>query len=72
MSGDGEWHTDGPVVVSKYTQTRQMWLRAKTVKFGHGRSYKRRPLLYANERRNNNRKKEGKNHSNNHLRGITK
>ena len=40
----GEWHTDGLVVVGKYTQTRQRWLRAKTVKSGHGRRYKRRPL----------------------------
>ena len=45
MIGDGEWHIDGPVVVGKYTQTRQRWLRAKTVKSGHGRPYKRRFLL---------------------------
>ena len=43
FSGDGEWHTDGPVVVSKYTQTRQRLLRAKIVKSGHGRHYKGGP-----------------------------
>ena len=43
LSGDG-WHTDGPVVVGKYTQTRQRMLRAKTVKFGHDRHYKKRSL----------------------------
>ena len=44
LSGDGGWHTDKPVVVGKYTQTRQMRLRAKTVKFGHDRHYKKRTL----------------------------
>ena len=46
LSGDGEWHTNGPVVVSKYTQIRQMWLRAKIVKFGHGRHYKEALAVY--------------------------
>ena len=40
LSGDGEWHTDGPVLVDRYTYTRQRWLRAKIVKSGHGRHYK--------------------------------
>ena len=71
MSGDEEWHTDDLVIVSKYTQTRQRWLRAKTVKSSHNKSYNRGPLPCAKEGRNNNRKK-GKNHSNNNLRGITK
>ena len=44
MFGDREWHTDGSVVVGKYTQTRQRWLRAKIVKPSHGRHYKKRPL----------------------------
>ena len=61
MSSDGEWHTDGPVVVGKYTQIRQRWLRAKTVKSGHGRRYKRRLLSCAKregkKRRNNKEKK---------------
>ena len=61
MFGDGEWHTDDPVVVDKYTQTRQMWLKAKTVKFGHGRRYQRRLLPCAKregkKRRNNKEKK---------------
>ena len=43
MSGDGEWHTD--MVVGKYTQTRQRWLRAKIVKSNHGKHYKKKPLL---------------------------
>ena len=43
LSGDGEWHID--VVVGKYTQTRQRWLRAKMVKSSHGRYYKKKPLL---------------------------
>ena len=43
MSGDGEWHTD--VVIGKYTQTRQRWLRAKIVKSSHGKHYKKKPLL---------------------------
>ena len=37
LSGDGKWHTDGPVVVGRYTQTRQRWLRFKIVKSGHGK-----------------------------------
>ena len=44
LSGDGGWHTDGPVVVGQYTQTRQRMLRVKTVKSGHGRCYKKRTL----------------------------
>ena len=44
MSGDGKWHIDGPVVVGKYTKTRQRWLKAKTIKSSHGRHYKMRPL----------------------------
>ena len=45
LSGDG-WHTDGPVVVGKYTQTRQRLLIAKIVKSGHSRHYKGSPLPY--------------------------
>ena len=44
LSGDGGWHTNGTVMVGKYTQTRQRRLRAKTVKSGHGRRYKKRIL----------------------------
>ena len=36
----GGWHTNRPVVVGKYSQTRQRWLRVKTVKSSHGRHYK--------------------------------
>ena len=46
MSGDREWLTIGSVVVSRYTQTRQRWLRAKIVKFGHGRHYKEALAVY--------------------------
>ena len=41
MSGGGEWNTDKPVVVGKYTQTRQRWLKGKIVKYSHGRHYKK-------------------------------
>ena len=55
LSSDGEWHTDGPVVVGKYTQTRQRWLRAKIVKSGHSRYYKEALAMY--------RKRGDKHHS---------
>ena len=44
LSGDGGWHTDGTVMVGQYTQTKKRRLRAKTVKSGHGRHYKKRVL----------------------------
>ena len=44
LSGDGGWHTDETVMVGQYTQTRQRRLRAKTVKSGHRRHYKKRVL----------------------------
>ena len=44
LSSDEEWHIDRPVVVSKYTQTRQRLLRAKIVKSSHGRHYKESPF----------------------------
>ena len=40
LSSDGEWYTNGPVVVGKYTQTRQRLLRAKIVKSDYGKHYK--------------------------------
>ena len=46
LSGNGKWHTDRSVVVGKYTQTRQKWLRAKIVKSGHGRHYKKALAVY--------------------------
>ena len=46
LYGDGEWHTNGLVVVGKYTQTRQRLLRAKIVKFNHGRHYKGALVMY--------------------------
>ena len=44
LYGDGGWHTDRTVMVGQYTQTRQRRLRAKIVKSGHGRHYKKRTL----------------------------
>ena len=41
MSGGGEWNTNKPVVVGKYTQTRQRWLKGKIVKYGHDKHYKK-------------------------------
>ena len=45
-------------MVGQYTQTRQRELRAKTVKSGHGRNYKKRVLLWA-EKREKGEKNEG-------------
>ena len=44
FSSNGEWHADGTVMVGKYTQTKQRWLRGRTVKSGHDRHYKKKPL----------------------------
>ena len=41
MSGAGEGDADELVVVGKYTQTRQRWLKGKIVKSGHGKHYKK-------------------------------
>ena len=60
MVGVGEGDADEPVVVGKYTQTKQRWLGAKIVKFDHGKRYKRRPLLCAKERRKRRNNKEKK------------
>ena len=61
LFGDGEWHTDGPVVVGRYTQTRQRWLRAKIVKSEHDRHYKEALAEYKKkvEQHNNNSKYYG-------------
>ena len=37
----GRGDADEPMVVSKYTKTRQRWLNGKIVKSGHGRHYKK-------------------------------
>ena len=37
----GRGDADEPVVVDKYTQTRQRWLKGKIVKYGHSRHYKK-------------------------------
>ena len=44
LFGDGGWHIDGIVMVDQYTQARQRRLRAKTVKSGHDRHYKKEIL----------------------------
>ena len=41
LSGAGEGDANEPIVVGKYTQTRQRWLKGKIVKSGHGRYYKK-------------------------------
>ena len=41
MSGAREGDANEPVVVGKYTQARQRWLKGKIVKSSHGRRYKR-------------------------------
>ena len=41
LSGAGEGDANEPIVVGKYAQTRQRWLNGKTVKYGHGRRYKK-------------------------------
>ena len=56
MSSDGGWHTVGPVVVGRYTQTRQRWLRVKIVKSGYSRYYKEAFTMYRNH---NNNKHDG-------------
>ena len=57
LSSDGEWHTVGPVVVGRYTQTGQRWLRAKIAKSGHDRDYKKALAMYRNNNNNNNNNK---------------
>ena len=37
----GRGDADEPMVVDKYTQTRQRWLKGKIVKSGHGKHYKK-------------------------------
>ena len=41
MFGVGEGDANKPMVVGKYTQTRQRWLKGKIVKSGHDRYYKK-------------------------------
>ena len=41
MSGAWEGDADKLMVIGKYTQTRQKWLKGKIVKSGHGRCYKK-------------------------------
>jgi len=45
------------MVVGRYTQTRQRWLRDKIVKSGHGKHYKRALTVYSKERKHNNNSK---------------
>ena len=41
LFGAGEGDANEPVVVGKYTQTRQRWLKGKIVKSSHSRRYKK-------------------------------
>ena len=41
LSGAGEGDANELVVVGKYTQTRQRWLKGKIVKSGHSKRYKK-------------------------------
>ena len=41
MFGAGDGDVDEPVVVGKYTQTRQRWLKGKIIKSSHDRCYKK-------------------------------
>ena len=41
LFGAGEGDANELVVVGKYIQTRQRWLKGKIVKSGHGRRYKK-------------------------------
>ena len=41
LSGARDGDANELVVVGKYTQTRQRWLKNKIVKFGHGKRYKK-------------------------------
>ena len=50
-----EWYTVGSVVVGKYTQTRQRWLRARIVKSDHGRHYKEALAVYRKIHNNNSK-----------------
>ena len=46
LSGNRE---DGPMVIGRYTQTRQKWLKARIVKSSHGRHYKEALAVYRND-----------------------
>ena len=46
LSGNGEWHINELVMVSRYTHVRQRWLRAKIVKSSHGKHYKEALVVY--------------------------
>ena len=41
LSEAREGDANEPVVVGKYTQTRQRWLKNKIIKSGHGKRYKK-------------------------------
>ena len=63
MSGAGEGDTEEPVVIDKYTQTRQRLLKGKIVKSGHGRHYKKTftvPRTKGSKNKGKNTKKKKK------------
>ena len=55
MSDNGEWYTVRLVVVGRYTQTRQRWLRARMVKSGHDKHYKETLAVYRKGHNNNSK-----------------
>ena len=60
LSGAGEGDANEPIVVGKYAQTRQRWLKNKIVKSGHGKRYKKTstvPRIRGRENRVRTRKK---------------
>ena len=61
MFGAGEGDADELVMVGKYNQTRQRWLKGKIVKSGHGRHYKKTftvPRTEGQKNRGRTRKKK--------------
>ena len=61
LSGAGEGDANEPIVVSKYTQTRQRWLKGKIVKSGHGRRYKKTSTVPRTWVKKTGEEHEGKN-----------
>ena len=45
LSRAGEGDANESVVVGKYTQTKQKWLKGKIIKFGYGKRYKKTSIV---------------------------
>ena len=61
LFGAGEGDENELVVVGKYTQTRQRWLKGKIVKSGHGRRYKKTSTVPRTWVKKTGEEHEGKN-----------